>query len=99
VYFKYLYIYILGPTLAGKSTFILKLIRHRAETINVTFENIYYCCPKEEVGTHREYLGQLSEACPSLQLIKGVLCTFSTLKAHLLPIFYFRTANAKGYPS
>ena len=63
---------ICGPSLAGKSTFVLNLVQNRALVYDQTFERIIYCLPEDSLHLHQEYLKKMEEAFPNLEIIEGI---------------------------
>lgn len=69
-YFK---MQITGPSLSGKSTFILHLIRHREVVFQTDFKRIVYCYPEDERAAETNaYIQTLKEAFPRLEVMKGL---------------------------
>ncbi len=63
---------IAGPSMVGKSTFILKLVENRDLIYNEHFERIIYCLPEDSLHLHQEFVKKLEESFPNLELIEGI---------------------------
>ena len=63
---------IAGPSMIGKSTFILKLVQHRNLIYNETFERIIYCLPEDSLHLHQEFLKEMESAFSSLEVVEGM---------------------------
>ncbi len=63
---------ICGPSMAGKSSFVLGLVRHRADVYNEIFERILYCLPEDSLHLHQDFIKKMQEAFPPLEIIEGL---------------------------
>ena len=61
-----------GPTLVGKSQFMLKAVRHRDQLFKGKFERIIYCLPSGSVPQHYNYVKDLKEAFENLEVVEGL---------------------------
>ena len=61
-----------GPSLAGKSTFLKKLVEFREEIYDQQFQRIIYCSP--HCWTQNEYLESLRKQFPNLELSSELPC-------------------------
>ena len=61
-----------GPSMSGKSEFILKLIQHRELLFDVQFDQIFYCEPETLVLRHNLIFEKIKEVFPRAQLIIGL---------------------------
>ncbi len=61
-----------GPSMVGKSTFVLQLVQHRHLVYDQKFERILYCIPEDSLHLHHEFLKKIQEAFPSLEIIEGL---------------------------
>ncbi len=61
-----------GPSMVGKSSFILKVVQNRDHIYNVEFERILYCLPEDSLHLHQEFLKKMEEAFPRLEIIEGL---------------------------
>jgi GTPase SAR1 family protein len=60
---------ICGPSLSGKSTLVLNLLKHREKMFNVKFDRIVYSFPDSSITSSRnEYINKLGEICPNLEV-------------------------------
>jgi len=65
-------IVVAGPTMAGKSEFILNLVKHRDSVFSEEFKRIIYAIPEESMHLHGSYLERLKQACASVQIHEGL---------------------------
>jgi GTPase SAR1 family protein len=64
---------ITGPSMSGKSRFILRLIEHRDHIFRQKFERIIYCTHgSERTSMVKEYIVKLKEAYPRLEVVHGL---------------------------
>lgn len=63
---------VVGPSMSGKSTFILKMVKDRGTLFTHSFTRIIYCLPHNDISTSREYLDDLRKACPKLEVHEGL---------------------------
>ncbi len=63
---------IAGPTLVGKSRLALKLVKYRTEVYNSPFERVLYSLPPETVHLHVDFIKELRNVCPHIQIIEGM---------------------------
>ncbi len=63
---------ICGPSMAGKSTFVLQVIQHRDKVYNQTFERIIYCLPEDSLHLHQDFIKKMQEAFASLEIVEGL---------------------------
>lgn len=61
-----------GPSMSGKSEFILKLITNRKLLFAVNFERIIYCEPEHLVLRHNPIFERLKENFPNAELNIGL---------------------------
>ena len=62
---------ITGPTMSGKSTFVLRLIQNREKVFKSDFKRIIYCCPS---ATYKsvQYVTELKSHCHFLEVKYGL---------------------------
>jgi pantothenate kinase-related protein Tda10 len=65
---------IAGPTLCGKSTFILNLLQHRESLMTTKFSRIIYRLPTSDLHSEKrqEYLARLRAAIPGIEIETGL---------------------------
>ncbi len=63
---------IAGPTMSGKSTFALNLIKHRNIVYSHPFSRILYAFPEGSLHLHQEFLKELRESSPSIEIVEGI---------------------------
>lgn len=68
---------------SGKSTFILKLLKHRKQMFSTAFSRIVYCVPGNSLEAHQNFITQLKEVCPTVE-VSIDLPKSSELKSDLL---------------
>lgn len=61
-----------GPTLSGKSEFILKLIKYRQTVFNGEFTRILYCIPPQSTSLHYGYIQRMTKYFKNLHVIEGL---------------------------
>ncbi len=61
-----------GPSMSGKSTFILGLVKHRDLVYDQTFERILYCLPEDALHLHQDFVKEMEIAFPNLEIIEGL---------------------------
>ncbi len=61
-----------GPTMSGKSTFALQLIRHRATVYSHSFSRIIYAFPEESLHLHQTFIQDLRNACNFIEIVEGL---------------------------
>ena len=59
---------ICGPSLSGKSTFLLNLVQHKDLLFDSKFDRIIYCSPQCLSGAQDEYIQRLREFFPAVEL-------------------------------
>ncbi len=63
---------IAGPSMIGKSTFILKVVQNRHLIYNEEFDRILYCLPEDSLHLHQDFIKKMEEAFPRLEIIEGL---------------------------
>ncbi len=63
---------ICGPTMAGKSTFALELIKHRNVVYDKDFERIIYALPEDSIHLHQSFLENLRTIYPQIEIVEGL---------------------------
>ena len=63
---------IAGPTMSGKSTFALQLIKYRNLVYTHPFSRIVYALPEESLHLHQDFLAKLREACEAVEIVEGL---------------------------
>ncbi len=63
---------ICGPTMAGKSTFALELIKHRKIVYDKDFERIIYALPEDSMHLHQTFLETLKNVYPEIEIVEGL---------------------------
>jgi hypothetical protein len=58
--------------MAGKSAFMLELVRHRAIVYDTTFKRVIYAIPHNSAHLHQDFLKNMKDACPELEVIEGL---------------------------
>ncbi len=61
-----------GPTMSGKSTFALELIKHRNLIFNVTFSRIIYALPEDSLHLHENFIKRLETFFPAIEIVEGL---------------------------
>ena len=61
-----------GASMSGKSEFIVKLIVHRAQVFDVSFNQIYYCQPESLTLRHNPIFAKIKDSFPTSQLVTGL---------------------------
>lgn len=65
-------IMIVGPTMSGKSEFILNLLKHRDLVFNSTFVRVFYCIPPKSSEHHYSYIERLTKVYGQIEIIEGL---------------------------
>ncbi len=60
------------PSMVGKSTFVLDLVKHRDLVYSETFERILYCLPDDSLHLHQDFVKNMQNAFPPLEIIEGL---------------------------
>ena len=63
---------ITGPTMSGKSTFALQLIKFRDEIYSCKFERIVYALPENAIHLHQNFVTRLRDACSFIEIFEGL---------------------------
>ncbi len=63
---------IAGPTMCGKSTFALQLIKYREKVYSAKFERIVYALPESAIHLHQPFIEKLKDACPYVEIFEGI---------------------------
>ncbi len=63
---------ICGPTMAGKSTFALELIKNRHVVYDKDFERIIYALPEDSIHLHQTFLERLRTLYPNIEIVEGL---------------------------
>ncbi len=61
-----------GPTLSGKSTFALKLLKHRKDIYSNSFSRIVYALPENMFHLHQKFIETLREICSFIEIVEGL---------------------------
>ncbi len=61
-----------GPTMSGKSSFALKLIKYQKDVYSHTFERIVYCLPQAFIHLHDDFIKKLKEAFNKIEICEGL---------------------------
>lgn len=61
-----------GPTMSGKSEFILNLLRHRQTTFNAPFSRVIYCIPAKSSEHHYDFVQRMTSVYSQLSVIEGL---------------------------
>ncbi len=62
---------IAGPTLCGKSTFALEVIKYRDQMYDKPFERIIYALPEDSIHLHQNFLENLKTVYPNIEIVEG----------------------------
>ena len=68
-----IFVIVLGPTLSGKSEFILQMIKHREEIFTECFDRILLSYPLESGADSKsiqDYIKRMTEFYPRLEVIQ-----------------------------
>ncbi len=60
-----------GPTLCGKSTFALQIIKYREKIYDKPFDRIIYALPEDSVHLHQAFLADLKKVYESIEIVEG----------------------------
>ncbi len=60
-----------GPTLCGKSTFALNVIKYREQVYDKPFERIIYALPEDSVHLHQDFLNNLRNIYEKIEIVEG----------------------------
>ncbi len=63
---------ICGPTMAGKSTFALELIKHRNVVYDQDFQRIIFALPEDSIHLHQNFLEKLRQVYPAIEIVEGL---------------------------
>ncbi len=63
---------IAGPSMTGKSQFILMLMKNREIIYDANFSRIIYCIPRNSMHLHQGYLEEMKKYCSHLEVIEGL---------------------------
>lgn len=63
---------VVGPTLSGKSEFILNLLKYRDLLFNEPLERVVYCVPARSSEVHYSYIERLTKVYEDLEVIEGL---------------------------
>lgn len=61
-----------GPSMAGKSEFMLKLVKHRNKIFTTRFHRIMFCIPPESLHQKFEFFNKLKAEFGDLELVLGL---------------------------
>ena len=61
-----------GPTMIGKSEFILKIVKFRNEIFSTNMTRIMYFLPPHSMHTRRQYLTEMKTFFPQLEVYEGL---------------------------
>ncbi len=61
-----------GPTLSGKSTFVLNLVKYRKDVYSNSFSRIIYALPENMFHLHQKFIDDLREACSFIEIVEGL---------------------------
>ncbi len=61
-----------GPTMSGKSTFALELIKHRQVIYDNDFERIIYALPEDSIHLHHQFLEMVKTVYPPIEIVEGL---------------------------
>ncbi len=61
-----------GPTLSGKSTFALNLLKFREKVYSHNFSRIIYALPENMFHLHQSFINDLRQACPFIEIVEGL---------------------------
>ncbi len=61
-----------GPTMCGKSTFALELIKHRDHVFDEEFSRIIYALPDDSIHLHDDFVRKLQESYAAVEIIEGL---------------------------
>ena len=61
-----------GPTMSGKSTFSLELIRHRLIVFDKEFSRIIYALPDDSIHLHEDFVKDLEKAYRNIEIVEGL---------------------------
>ena len=60
-----------GPTLCGKYTFALEIIKYREKIYDKPFDRIIYALPEDSVHLHQAFLEQLKKVYENIEIVEG----------------------------
>ncbi len=60
-----------GPTLCGKSTFALEIIKCRDKIYDKSFDRIIYALPEDSVHLHQFFLENLKKVYEKIEIVEG----------------------------
>ena len=63
---------IAGPSMTGKSTMMLEMVRNRRLLFSTEFHRIMYCIPAETEHQKRDFFNELRKEFPQMELILGL---------------------------
>ncbi len=63
---------ICGPTMVGKSTFALELIKNRNTVYDKDFQRIIYALPEDSIHLHQNFLETLKQIYPAIEIVEGL---------------------------
>jgi hypothetical protein len=61
-----------GPSMAGKSNFILKLLQNHDAMFDCSFKRVIYCQPSSLVHRSNDYFNSIKAVFPSAELVSGL---------------------------
>ena len=61
-----------GPSMAGKSSLILELMKHREIVFATKFERIVFATDENTFEDKKNYLEHLKEICPNVEIMPGL---------------------------
>jgi len=61
-----------GPSMSGKSEFIVRLITFKEKLFDVNFDSIFYCEPEELALRHNPIFEKIKKVFPNAQLVIGL---------------------------
>lgn len=61
-----------GPSMSGKSEFIVQLIQNKDKMFDVDFEQIFYCAPESLILRHNPIFEKIKVTFPLVQLVCGL---------------------------
>lgn len=61
-----------GPSMSGKSYFILELLKNHKTMFNTSFHRVIYCQPSSLIHRSNDYFNSIKNIFPSAELVSGL---------------------------
>jgi hypothetical protein len=81
---KFMTFYFFQPSMAGKSSMVLEMLKFRKQLFTTEFSKIIYCVPERHLDNQRQFLTSLTRVCPEVE-IRGGQVNYGDIRGTTLP--------------